>query len=325
MVEGRPAVALTIGVFDGVHRGHQSLILQMVEHAKADHLVIVCITFDPDPAVVIDPGRPQPALSTIEDRRERLSRLGVTHVDVVTFTREVSLQSPEQFIEGLRQRYNLRALWVGGDFAFGRDRAGTVRTLQRIGREQGFDVFALHLLRHENRPISSTWIRELLAEGNVTLTRELLGRPYCIEGAVVAGARRGRQIGFPTANVVPPANRALPADGVYFVRATVSAAGSAGVGVGEHAPAPGPQPPTPSWWYGVVNLGARPTFDEAGRLVETHLLDFDGDVYGADISVCFLRQLRGIRRFSGPQELRAQIERDVAAARELIQLERSDL
>lgn len=267
----------------------------------------VCITFDPDPEVVLRPQRPNLALSTTAERIELLTGLGVEHVEVVPFTRHVSLQGPEEFVDSLQAKHRLRSLWVGADFALGRDRTGTVDALRAIGQHAGFEVFTVEPLTHEGQVISATWIRQLLAEGRVDTCAELLGRPYCIGGVVVSGMRRGRDLGFPTANVVPPTSRALPADGVYFVRVPWRALGGA-VEAGDA-----------EWCYGVVNLGGRPTFDETERLLETHLLDFEGELYGTRLSVCFLRQLRQVQRFPSPDALRAQLERDVATARSLLE------
>jgi riboflavin kinase/FMN adenylyltransferase len=294
----RDPVAVTIGVFDGVHRGHQDLISQMVLEARRRGHRSVCVTFDPDPAVVLHPESGQLALSSLAERTERLGALGVDHVEVVPFSRNLASETPEEFIAALQARFELRSLWVGADFALGRDRSGTVETLRAIGQSSGFEVVALELLRHDGRPISATWIRELLREGDVATCATLLGRPHCIGGPVVAGMQRGRQIGFPTANVVPPAGRACPADGVYFVGVRVQGSGAL-------------------TGYGVVNLGARPTFAETERLLETYILDFNGDLYGTEIEVCFLQRLRGVRRFEGVGELKTQIERDVALAVEL--------
>ena len=300
-------VALTIGVFDGVHRGHRDLIGQMVASANAAGVTSVCITFDPDPEVVVRPERPHFALSTLAERTALLLSLGVSHVEIVPFSRQVAVQSPEEFIDALCARYPLRSLWVGADFALGRDRAGTVDRLRAIGSERGFAVQAIGLLTHEGRPISATWIREALAAGDVRLSAELLGRPYCITGPVATGAQRGRTIGFPTANIVPAPGRALPADGVYLVRV-------GGPGISPTS-ADGETPPVR---HGVVNLGGRPTFAETERLLETHVLDFEGDLYGSQLEVCFLEQLRGIQKFGSVDELRDQIGRDVARARELL-------
>lgn len=296
------AVALTIGVFDGVHLGHQDLVRQLIEAAARDALDTVCVTFDPDPEVVLRPEQRHIALSTMEDRVARLVSLGVGHVEIIPFNHVVAGQEPEEFIDDLCRRYPLRSLWVAANFALGRGRSGTVDRLRAIGAERGFAVNAVNLLTRDGRPISATWIREALGSGDVRLAAELLGRPYCLEGRVAPGAQRGRTLGFPTANIMPPPDRALPADGVYFVR--VAGAALESQGRAAH--------------YGVVNLGGRPTFNETERLLETHVLDFTGELYETHLEVCFIDQLRGIRKFASVDELREQIGRDVAAARELL-------
>lgn len=300
-------VELTIGVFDGVHRGHQDLIRRMVAAAKRNDVTSVAVTFDPDPEVVLRPEHRHLALSTMEERTDLLISLGVTHIEIVPFNQAVASQSPEEFIDGLCSSYRLQSLWVAADFALGRGRSGTVDRLREIASARGFEVTAVDLLTREGRPISATWIREALAAGDVRLAAELLGRPYCLAGRVAPGAQRGRTLSFPTANIVPPPGRALPADGVYFVRV----AGPALEGASQYGDGGAPR-------YGVVNLGGRPTFDETERLLETHILDFSGELYGSHLEVCFLEQLRGIQRFGSADELREQIERDVAAARELM-------
>ena len=303
MSETSSKAAVAIGVFDGVHRGHQDLVQRMLQHARANDLRGVCVTFDPDPEIVLRPERPHLALSSTEERIRLLKSLGVDQVEVIPFTREVSLKSPEEFVDALAQKHPLESLWIGSNFALGHDRTGTVETLKRIGADKGFSVHPVDLLEHDGRPVTASWIRECLTQGNVALARELLGRPYQIRGVVVAGMRRGRELGFPTANVVPPAGRAIPADGVYFVQAGISGARTGGVD-GDAG-------------FGVVNLGPRPTFDEKERLLEVHLLEFAGDLYGAELRVCFLEQLRQTVRFPNFDALRAQIDRDVAKGREL--------
>lgn len=287
------AADLAIGVFDGVHRGHQYLIEQMVAHARSIGHASVCVTFDPDPEVVLHPERSLYSLSSVEERTRRLQGLGIEQVDVLPFTPQVARQSALEFVSGLQRAYSLHALWVGSDFALGRDRMGTVDRLEAIGRERGFEVVAVEPLRDGSRALSSTWIRELLREGDVRGAAQLLGRPFGLEGTVIEGARRGQQLGFPTANLRPPPGRALPADGVYVIQAQVS--GTA--------------------WVGVANLGARPTFGESERLLEAHLIDFAGDLYGSLLEVCFLERLREVRRFNSLEELQAQLKEDVAAAR----------
>jgi len=302
---------LTIGVFDGVHRGHQDLVKRMLADARARGTRAVCVTFDPDPELVLRPDTPVRALSSIEQRKQLLLDLGVDEVHVVQFSHDVSQLSAEQFVDHLRARFDVRAVWVGSNFAMGHDRSGTVDTLHAIGRRCAFDVNAVEPLEYEGRRISSSWIRDALQQGHVELVEQLLGHQYCLDGEVVTGMQRGRQLGFPTANVVPPTGRALPSDGVYFVEARITHAGT---------PYDQAQPdaaPAESH-YGVVNLGPRPTFDESERLIETHLLDFSGDLYGTRMDVCFLRQLRGIQKFPSFEALREQIDRDVATARALV-------
>lgn len=301
---------VTVGVFDGVHLGHQVLIRQMVGYAVEQGLDSVCMTFDPDPSEVLQPEETHLALLSLDERVARLRGLGAGHVEVVPFSEAFSNQSADEFIDWVRQRFELRALWVGSGFALGHGRQGTIERLREIGQRCGFRMHVLEPVEHEGRTISSTWIREILAQGDVLLAGELLGGPYCLVGEVVSGARRGREIGFPTANLVPPPRRMLPGDGVYLVRAhlepraeSLPGGDGAEMGLAHH---------------GVVNLGGRPTFGEPERLVETHLLDFNGDIYGARLEVCFLQKLRGVRRFDGVDDLRDQISRDVATARDLI-------
>jgi len=302
---------LTIGVFDGVHRGHQDLVQRMLADARARGTRAVCVTFDPDPEFVLRPNTAVRALSSIEQRKQWLLELGVDEVHIVPFSHDISQLSAEQFVELLRAHFDVRAVWVGSNFAMGHDRSGTVETLHGIGRACHFEVNAVEPLEFEGRRISSTWIRDALQQGDVELVEQLLGHQYCLDGEVVSGMQRGRQLGFPTANVVPPAGRALPGDGVYFVEARITR----GDGT------PGQVPLDTSLvesHYGVVNLGPRPTFDESERLIETHLLNFSGNLYGTRMEVCFLRQLRGIEKFPSFEALREQIDRDVATARALV-------
>jgi len=300
--------ALTIGVFDGVHRGHQDLVSRMVVSAGSSHLAPVALTFDPDPETLVHPEQPFRSLSTVAEREGLLRDLGVDHVRLVHFTAEVAAQSALDFLRELRDQCDFRELWVGEDFALGHERAGTVDVLRSLGEQEGFTVTAVPLLQHDGEVISSTWIREALGAGNVELARALLGRAYAISGTVQTGAQRGRQLGFPTANVAPPAGRALPADGVYFVQVQIATSGNDRDGSGLPSGKPS---------YGVVNLGGRPTFGESERLLETHILDFQGDLYGKTMTVEFIEQLRGVERFGSVDELRKQIELDVEAARQL--------
>ena len=310
MQQGQTPVTLTIGVFDGVHRGHQELLRRVVAHARASGFVATALTFDPDPETLVHPEHECRSLSTVAEREALFRQYGIERVEVASFTPEVAAQTAGDFLGALRERCNYQHLIVGEDFALGHDRAGTLDVLRKLGEERGFSVTGVPLSTHDRRVITSTWVREALADGDVKLARELLGRAYTISGVVETGAQRGRHLGFPTANVAPPPGRALPADGVYFVEVQVLDGGAdngreRGLGEGTTT-------------FGVVNLGGRPTFGESERLLETHILDFQGDIYGARLSVAFVEQLRGTQRFGSVDELRSQIERDVATARSRI-------
>ena len=288
----RPVVA-TIGAFDGIHRGHHSLLGQVVDRAKNLGLASLCVTFDPHPDLVLYPER---HLSYLTDRTEKervLRQLGLDFVQVIEFSHELSMLNPEEFLALVSEEHPLAELWVGSDFALGRGRSGTIAALAELGRVQGFALHVVPPQRSDREIISSTFIRNLLTQGNVRHTNRLLGRRYRISGVVESGAQRGRTIGFPTANIKPDPRRALPADGVYAAVVPLE-------GVDHRA---------------VVNLGSRPTFKEGERLLEVHLLDTTADLYGKVLDVEFVDRLRDTQRFDGIDALRAQIARDADAAR----------
>lgn len=287
---------VAIGVFDGVHLGHRDLLERMVQDSVAKGISSVCLTLDPNPESVFHPENPPGALSTIEDRVRRLERLNLTRTEVLPFNGELAQQTAEEFLRWLTRTYAVEGLWGGADFALGRERTGTIAALREVGASLGFEVVAVELLGDLGGPNSSTKIRELLRSGDVRRAARLLGRPYALRGPVAHGAERGRQIGFPTANVVPPTGLVLPMDGVYFVKAEVG----------------------DDTYFGAANLGPRPTFGENERLLETHLFDFSGDLYGLDMEVSFLEQLRPTRRFDSADALRAQIEQDISTGRALM-------
>ncbi|HEY7063985.1 MAG TPA: bifunctional riboflavin kinase/FAD synthetase [Chloroflexota bacterium] len=291
-IDPTPVVA-AIGAFDGVHRGHQVLLRDMVARARDLYARAVCVTFDPDPAAVLRPDVPLRALCSTADRERLIGQLGLDEVYVWPFTTAVAQMPPDAFMADLCARYALVEVWVGVDFGFGRDRSGNVQTLVELGRHHGFGVHARAPIVDGDRPISSTRIRDLLEAGEVVEAARLLGRPYRLAGEVLGGAQRGRQLGFPTANLVPPPQQVLPAHGVY--------AGWAELGEERH----------PS----VANVGTRPTFGEEQPLVEVHLLDYAGDLYGRQLAFDFVAQVRPIRRFESLDALRAQIAADVGAAR----------
>lgn len=287
-----PVVA-TVGAFDGIHRGHQALLRQVVERARHLGIESACVTFDPHPDAVLYPER---RLTYLTDRAEReriLRQLGLDRVLVFEFTREFSRLSPEEFLARIQVRHRLAELWVGSDFAVGRDRSGTIAAVAEIGCTDGFAMHVVPPQMVDGQVISSTAIRKLLGAGDVRRANQLLGRRYRLTGRVEQGDARGRQLGWPTANVRPDPRRMLPADGVY---AAV-------------VPLDGHQ------WRAVLNLGSRPTFRLEERLLEAHLLDFQGDLYGRELTVELVDYIRGVRRFGSIDALRDQIARDAESAR----------
>lgn len=292
-----PGVVVTVGNFDGVHLGHQALVREAVAEARAASGTSVVLTFDPHPARVLSPERAPAALMTLEQKGEALSDLGVDRLAVLPFTRELADRSPEEFArQVLGESLSARLVVVGSNFRFGRRRAGDVSQLEALGRAIGFEVRGLPPVWHDGAPISSSRVRQALADGAPGAARDLLGRDFFVDGRVVRGDGRGRTIGVPTANLVV-ANETLPRAGVYAARVRT---------------------PDGSERLAVVNLGVRPTFAGEGTTLEAHLLDFEGDLYGAALRVRFVERLRDERRFPGIEALRAQIGADVAEARRLL-------
>jgi riboflavin kinase/FMN adenylyltransferase len=292
--------AVTLGFFDGVHLGHQLLIGEARRLAAEQRARSVVVTFDRHPASVVRPESAPLLLTTLDHRLELLAATGVDHVLVVDFDEERSRESPEDFVETvLVDCLRTRAIVVGADFHFGHQRRGDVALLSEMGRSRGFQVEGVQLLgsaAEGARVVSSTAIRKALAEGDLPAANTMLGRPHEVRGTVRPGDARGRELGFPTANVAVPESVALPADGIYagwFERADGQV----------HATA--------------ISLGRRPTFyvDQPYSLLEAHVLDFDGDLYGEPVKVRFVQRLRGEARFDSVDELVAQMARDCDAAR----------
>ena len=289
----RPTV-LTLGVFDGLHLGHQLIISRVVERARALGAVPTVVTFDPHPRAVLHPESAPPLLQTFDQKVEAFGVLGVEQAIVVSFTREFASVRAEEFLRDVvRERLQAREVYLGRGFAFGRGREGNIELLRKVSGELGFFADEVPEVRLRGRRISSSRVRELLSEGSVNLARRMLGRPYGVEGRVVRGYERGRTIGFPTANL-RPANRVIPRGGVYVTATLIEG----------------------SWRRSVTNVGVRPTFEkEAEPSVETYVMDWGGDLYGDVVRVRFLHRLRDERRFGSVEELRRQIGRDAARAR----------
>jgi riboflavin kinase / FMN adenylyltransferase len=292
-----PHAAVTVGNFDGVHRGHQALVDAVVRAARQAGGTAVALTFDPHPSRVLSPDRAPASLMTLAQKAEVLASLGIDQVAALPFTGETAAEPPEEFARGvLRGALGAEAVVVGTNFRFGKGRAGDLAVLDGLGKALGFRVDGIPPVVHEGAPISSTRIREALSRGAVAAAAELLGRPYFVDGVVGRGDGRGRTLGIPTANL-DPINEILPARGVYVGQVRVADGAVRGA---------------------VVNIGRRPTFGGTRTLLEAHLLDFDGDLYGRTLRLGFLERLREERTFPGPQALVEQIHDDVARARALL-------
>ncbi|MBL8798874.1 MAG: bifunctional riboflavin kinase/FAD synthetase [Planctomycetia bacterium] len=288
--------ALSIGNFDGVHRGHRTLLTELRQRAARVGGPAVVLTFDPHPLQLLSPERFQPLLTTIEDRVALLHAAGAERVAVLRTTPELlQLSARDFFARVVQAGFQAQALVEGGNFAFGRNREADVETLRRYCQEAGIDFAVVPFFQEAGRNVSSSQVRAALLAGDVRGAAALLGRCYRLRGTVVVGQRRGRTIGFPTANL-DAMPTLLPGNGVYAVR--VEQAGQQ--------------------WPGAANIGPNPTFGEDARKVEIHLIGFEGDLYGQALAVDFVARLRDTRPFAGVAELKAQLQQDVDQARQLI-------
>ena len=296
---GRPA-AVTIGKFDGVHRGHQHLVRRLLEEARKRDLASVVVTMHPHPATVLRPGTPISYLCSLEERVELLQSLGVDQVAVLSFTSELAQLSYREFVTLIIDQLDMRLLLAGRDLALGRNREGDVEAIRPLALEKGFELSLVELLSEDDEKVGSGAVREALAAGEMETVTRLLGRPFALHGPVVRGAERGRTIGFPTANIAIGADLALPSFGVYVTRAYL----------GE------------STYDSITNIGKRPTFDEDRPTIETHILDFDADCYEQQLRIELLARVRDELRFDGVEALTAQIGSDVQTARDYFAQER---
>ncbi len=285
---------VTLGNFDGVHRGHQKIIRKAVDRARAISGSSVVYTFDPHPLNVLRPEQEPPKITTFEEKAHLISMLGVDYLVCEHFTKRFAGKTPEAFLqEIICGRLRPREIVIGHDYSFGRGRNGSVALLQQAGLQHGFSVHVEQDIRDRNIPVRSTMIRRLINEGRVSLAAKLLGDEYRISGAVVHGKKR--RIGFPTANL-SHVKDLVPHNGVYAVLAD-----------------------TPYGTYGgAVNIGFNPTFDGKKRTIEAHLFDFDQDLYGRDITLRFVRKIRLEKKFASIEELQRQIELDIEKARRIL-------
>lgn len=293
---GLGGTVLTVGTFDGVHRGHRLVLARLAARSRETGLVSVLVTFSPHPLEIVNPPAAPMLLTVGEEKTEVLVESRLDYAVVLPFTPSLAAYNAEQFVdEVLLRRLGMRALLVGHDHGFGRGRAGDVEVLKALGAARGFSVEVVPPVPgRDGRPISSTAIRRNVAGGDLANAADGLGRHYSLSGVVVHGAGRGRLLGFRTINIVAPSSRKLlPPEGVYAIRAeTIS--GSFG---------------------GMMNLGPRPTFGESAVALEAHLFDADGDWYGSRVRLDFIARLRGTRKFSSPDELVRQLSRDGEMAR----------
>jgi riboflavin kinase/FMN adenylyltransferase len=297
--DGRPAwlthPVLALGNFDGLHRGHQKII-ERVKRGAAEHGgTPMAMTFDPHPPRVVRPDKAPPLLMTKAQRLDALHRAGIRCVAVVRFTRELSEWDPETFVRvALVEWLRVAEVWVGANFLFGHERSGNFSLLRMLGQRYGFRADKIDPVRYKDFVVSSTRVRRLVGEGRVDEAGALLGHGYYIDGTVVEGRHRGREIGYPTANLATD-NELLPPHGVYATTSTLD-------GI---------------VYPGLTNIGTRPTFGETGTTVETHVLGYGGDLYGRRMRLGFVLRLRDERRFEDVDALRAQIDADRRRAERL--------
>lgn len=297
---------LTIGNFDGLHRGHQMLLGRLHQNATAHAGSAALLTFHPHPLRVLRPGTPLELLTTPEERLTLAGELGIDVGVIQPFTPELAQLDPPAFLQLLVRHLGLAGLTVGPDFALGRNRAGNLDVLAALGQEMGFEMDVMQPVQVAGEEVRSYTIRQALVSGEVERAAGMLGRNYSISGVVVEGDRRGRTIGIPTANLRVDEERLLPADGVYANWVWPD------------------DPATAPWLAGVTNIGMRPTVGGRERRVECHIFDFpqageSGDLYGKRVTLAFVQRLRPEQRFENLDGLIAQIQRDMAAARAILQ------
>jgi riboflavin kinase / FMN adenylyltransferase len=288
----RPTV-LTMGVFDGLHLGHQLIMRTVVERAKEINATPTVITFDPHPRAVLFPESAPPLLQTLDQRLNAFSVLGIEQTIVIPFSRELAQQPAEEFLKDIvNERLQAKEAYLGQGFFFGKDREGNIELLRRVSKQLGFFADEISEVRLRNKRISSSKIRGLLLDGHVNLARRMLGRPYGVEGRVIHGAERGRTIGYPTANLQPQ-NRVIPKRGVYVTSTLIN----------------------DRWRRSITNIGIRPTFEkDVEPSVESYVLDWEGNLYGDVIRIRFLHRIRDEKKFNSIDELTTQIKKDVSRA-----------
>lgn len=291
------STAVAVGVFDGLHLGHQQILGRALASARAHSSRTVVVSFDPHPDLVLAKSfQAMPPLTPLPEKRERLEAMGIDHLEVLPFTRELAALAPEEFVDRhLVLPFAPHTLVVGENFALGRGRAGNVPRLAEIGRSRGFEVQAVPLLEIDGSAVTSTRIRALLAEGRVAESARLLGRRYALSGVVVTGDAIGRTLGVPTANLRLHEERVVPGNGIYAVWTRIE--GESG------------------WRPGAMSIGVRPTFGGQHRTLEVHLLDWSGELPGRSLEVEFAEWIRPEVEFDGPEALQAAMREDLVEVR----------
>lgn len=287
---------LTIGVFDGVHLGHRYLISQLTELARQQGLLSGVVTFRQHPQEVLSPQARLPFLTDLAQRTNLLKNEGVEAIITLSFTPELAQLSAGQFIGLLKKYLRMRGVVIGPDFALGQNREGNTDTLRRLGQEMGFSVTVVPPIIIDGEVVSSTAIRNALAEGDMKRVQNLVGRPFSLHGRIIPGAGRGIELGFPTANLDTDPEQALPAEGVYV----------GWVHIDDQA------------YPSMTNIGKRPTFGGSERVVEVYLLDYHSDLYGQELTIDIIEHLRGEIKFDTPEELKKQIAEDVKQGRAIL-------
>lgn len=287
---------LTIGVFDGVHLGHKYLISQLVELAGKQDLLPGVVTFRWHPQEVLFPQTKMPFLTDLEERSRLLEKEGVALVVPLSFTREWAELGARRFVELLMKHLRMRGLVIGADFALGRGREGDTAALRLLGREMSFSVDVVPAVKLNGEVVSSTVIRQALAEGDMVKVRRMVGRDFSLHGRVVTGAGRGTGMGIPTANLDIDPEHAIPLDGVYATRAYIDGRS----------------------YHSMTNIGRNPTFGNSERVVEVYIVDYSGDLYGREMSIDIVERLRGEERFSSAEELKKQIAEDVKKGKAIL-------
>lgn len=296
IVEFDRETAVTFGVFDGIHLGHQAVINTLLKHAAHDNLASVLVGFYPHPLAFLAPERCPPLLTPLPKRVEILQQFGVDEIVMLSFDAQIASMSPEAFVERvLLEKCRAKHVVVGYACQFGKNRAGNAERLVELSNGYAFDVSVVPPTEIDGAPVHSTRIREALAQGDLRQSAQLLGRPYSLIGKVVHGDGRGREIGFPTANIETQ-NQVYPPNGVYAIRAKLEE----------------------RWLDGVLNIGMRPTFNGVNIQVEGHFFNFDEIIYGKLVEIFFVKKIRSERKFPNIEFLVQQIQRDIAAATEIL-------